>query len=537
VKLKSQLLWVACGAALVCGGAGTRLLESRSARRGAELLDRELNMGELALEREWTLRRAAQRSSYYAIARQTYFRAYLLAKDRAQMSYFAEATRRAGADDVLISDAAGNVLAAAGAEAQALSAIAHALDIGADGELVAVGGKLLDAFRLPVGGAGFLLAGSRVEATALRNQIEPFGLEVALGAGNVMVTTLPAGAELQVRASLAKAKNGAEERFGAATYRVRATRFGAGRRLIAIPLSRVGALTTETSQLVALLLGLILAVVGGGAVIVMNRVIGPMADLERAAERLGAGDLASASRLASASAKRGDEIGALARAFAAATSRLADLATSSAELSQNIGHALAVVDRSATTVARGAGHQVERLRDLESSFTPLTKALEAAASGLSETEGATHHLASDLDSLERVMTGAVSSAERAAAVVSSAEQSASHDGSRADAALLRACTRINLAVDSLKTLLEQQRAQLTAVGTQMRALGDGLEKARSIQVSGRQRGAEVLRAIAEVGRIAHGHGEEATALRRSADALRRDARQLQEALAVLTWRG
>src|SRR5262245_31884958 len=119
--LRGRILLVACTTVVLCGVGGSRLLSWRAGVQALEGLDRELKTGEIALERQLELRRGEMRGALRAIAKQTYFRAYFLAGDRAQMGYFAAGATGAGADAVAIVDARGRSLAVHGELGPALA--------------------------------------------------------------------------------------------------------------------------------------------------------------------------------------------------------------------------------------------------------------------------------------------------------------------------------------------------------------------------------------------------------------------------------
>src|SRR5262245_6992562 len=120
MRLRAQILLAACGTALVWGGLGTWFVGRRAAAVGLELLDAELSNAQTALQRQWQLRRRERESTFASIAAQSYFRAYLMANDQAQMSYFANLVQQKGAHQVVIVDAERRLMASAGPSSGAL---------------------------------------------------------------------------------------------------------------------------------------------------------------------------------------------------------------------------------------------------------------------------------------------------------------------------------------------------------------------------------------------------------------------------------
>src|SRR5262245_15975679 len=122
MRIRFKLLLSTTGATLACSVAALVLFKSWSEAETARVLDTELDTMLIAVRRAWELEHAERRRAYAAIADQPYFRAYLLAGDRAQMQYFAEAAKRTGASGVLIRDRVGHILARDGLDEHQSSA-------------------------------------------------------------------------------------------------------------------------------------------------------------------------------------------------------------------------------------------------------------------------------------------------------------------------------------------------------------------------------------------------------------------------------
>lgn len=534
MKLPGQLLLAVLGTTLLCGGAGTFVLGRRAAQGAAELLDGELRIGESALQRQWLLRRAERRSAYLAVTRQSYFRAYLLVGDRAQMSYYAGELRRAGAHSALILSAEGELLAGEGEHAAALREAVRGAPLGADGALMAVGGTLMDVLRFPIGKeatAGHVVVANRVDQGALRGDAEPFGVEAALAAGGALVSTLPAEVSAQALRGLL-ADTGERREIGGRRerYRVRVASFGGGHLLVAVPLRRVGGLTTELVILVSGLLVLILLVAGGGALLVLDRVIKPMAHLELAARRMGEGDLAGAGEALHPFAARKDEVGVVARTFHAAVHEMALVVLSSGAVSQALSEALAALDRSAALVAEGAARQEQRLLEVEKTVGPLTTSLEVSAAGLSDAQGSALALRMALASAERVALLLERGLARIGESVISAEAVLAGDRTSAGQRAQRMMGELAQDIGASTALLGEQREGLRRLGELVVGLRRRLDGALGTQIHERDRGVQVHRAIAEIGRVANSQVNESSALRKVADVLRSDVDRLNQAL-------
>ena len=534
MKLRAQLLLSACGTALIFGGLGTCMMQRRAAVHGAQLLDGALQTGEVALRRQWHYRRAERRAIYRGIAGQTYFRAYLLAADRGQMDSFANQVQKAGADAVLILDAQGGVLAALGDEDGSLRAAARRGSLSDAGTLLSVGGKVADVHRLPVGGerpVGYLVTASRLAHDTLHADAEPFGVEVALAVEGAFVSSLdPATAKAAQRALLEPGTSHLELASPTGRIRVRVTLLDGARMMVTVPVERIGALTTEATQQLSLLLFLMVAVAGGGALMVIGRVTGPIERLMRAANQLGQGRLAASAAELTTFRGRSDEIGALAQALEDAAHKLSIIAATSNELSRTIGRALTAADHSASSVATGAERQEHRVRELTASFGPLVDAVAQSSTGLIDAQAKLRELSSAIGQAERLTHSAGWAAARLASLVV--------DGKRKsqglmDPVALRLFGSLLAQVEVITSSVNQQRGAHHGLGEAADGLRRKIEEVLSLQIHERHRGGLAKRALDEIGRVANGHALEARTLRVSAVELRRDLDRLTHTLEFL----
>jgi methyl-accepting chemotaxis protein len=527
MRLRTQLLVAGCGTALICGAVGTGLIERRASDVGMDLLDRELQIGQVALERQWTLQRAERLGVYEGIARQPYFRAYLSTGDQGQMGYFAEAVRRAGADAVAILDGGGHVVAESGAGGRALAQASGA-------ELQPDRAGLIEIFRIPVGGepaVGTLLVGKHVDQASLRAAAEPFGIEVALATGPAFVSTLPPrAASAAAQAMRAGRLRGHEIGDRGERHRARLATLGGAQLLVAVPVSRVGSLTTGSAVLVGWLLVLIVIVAGTGTIAVMGRVAEPIERLKRAAEHLGSGSLASSASALRRLAARHDEIGALARSFLGAAEQLASITASCSELSRDLHRAIHAVDRSAASLANGAGQQEMRLRELGTAFGPLTSALNALSGSVSGAHQTVGELAVAVAGSERIGALIRTAIERAReTALEGIERLPMSERGFAVRALRNTASRIEVAL----SLVEQQAGLLRELDESVTALRTGIGESLATHGKERQQRGLVHRAIEEIGHVAGDHTADASALRQSADGLRRQADHLNRLLSTL----
>jgi len=390
MRLRSQLVLSAVGTTLLCGVIGTLLLGHTVSQSVEPLVDSVLRAGEQSVIQKWTLRRNQRRAVYEGVAQKTYFRAYLLAGDRGQIDYFAQLCRQRGADAVAVVDRAGNVLARDGAAAEAMASQVSQQALGPDGELIQIGGELLEVFRVPIGtdySAGYLIAGNRFDEAMLRRDVEGMGVAVAVALSEVLVSNLPKELALTPRIlDEQPSKEGVRLR---GRYQARLSMIGRAKLLVAVPLTHVQSFSADFVRQLAGVLLVIMIATAAVALIVLDRITGPIEKLKEAADLLGRGQLLRTRSLLQDFTQRADEIGALARAFNIAAQRLNTFVAASQRLVRHLNTAVNAVERSAGAVQSGAAQQEERLEEVSSTLGPMTAALEQTSLGLADARNAT----------------------------------------------------------------------------------------------------------------------------------------------------
>jgi len=522
MRLRGRFVLGACLAALACAGVGTFMLARRVERGGVALIDRELRIGVAALERQWQLHHAERRRVGQAIAEKPYFRAYLLAGDRGQMGYFAQLARQAGADEVAIVDEAGNVLASEGRASRALATRRKTL--GSDGTLAALDGRLADAFAIPVGTdrpIGALLLAWYVEAAPLAADAEPFGVEAALAADGAFASTLPPSLSSAARAAIAGDREEGEIGSGAERRQLRVAKFGGGRLLVAMPVARIAEVSTEAGRFLIALLAVVVVVIVGGALVVSDRISGPLRTLRRAAAALGDGDFAGSAAALAPLTRRADEFGALARAFAAAEGELGAIAVACGRWTSSLREAIALVERSAAAVASGAGRQGQRLGEVTALTEPLAKAQEASVEG---TGGA--------QVSARAAAAAIAAADYALgrALAAQSQVEATTAGIPSQSPQRRFADEVAGQLRVLAEMLREERTAVARALEQVVEVRKRLEESMSGHIREKNRGAAAVRALADIGRLAEEHAREAEALQSSAADLKRGVDRLDETL-------
>lgn len=529
MRLRSQLLLAAVGTSLLCGLLGTLLLGRTVSQSAEPLLDSTLRTGEQAIIRQWSLRRSQRRTAYEAVAQKAHFRAYLSTSDRAQLGYFAQLVQSQGADIVAIVDRAGHVLAREGGAADTVVLRASQGSIGPAGEFVAVSGELFDVFRIPVGGDacfGYLIAAHRVDSAALHSESDPLGVAMAVSLPGATASTL--SRELLLSSRGFDDFAGIEGESLRSRYRIRIGTLGQAKLLVAIPLSNVQSFNSEFVRQLAGVLLVIMVATAVVALIVLERITGPIEKLKEAADLLGRGQLLRTRSLLQNFTGRDDEIGALARAFNIAAQRLNTFVAASQRLVRHLNAAVNAVERSAGAVASGAAQQEERLEEVSSTLGPMTSALEQTSLGLADARNSAISLSlltSAADQAHALMTASV---RRAEALLNSNENPEPR-GFRT-ASLLQQISLVSKLNSDQRDAFQKVRDQVTAL---KRLLDDAVES----QIREQHQGQFVHRATSEIGRLAKQHNVEALALRTSSEQLRRDMEHLHKLLSAIDAQG
>lgn len=523
MRLRSQLILLAASTALICGGLGMGLI-ARSLKQSAEtMLDGQLRIGQAALIRQLTLARAERQRAYEAIARQPYLRAYLAARESSQMGYYATVLVKAGADGAAVLDLSGKVLASDGPAASELVALGKIDKITRAGVLRPLGGNLSTVYRIAIGTEqpiGYLLLSNAFSATQLQADTRALGIEAAISVEGCLVSSLSERelAATDWRSPLWKKQLAALT----AGYFVQEQPFEDGRLVLALSRSRVAALTTTFPTH---LLGLVLLIVFSTSVVamvVLSRVTGPIERLQIAVAELGNGTLVDSQNILRTFPKRQDEIGALAREFKAATRRIRTIVQQCQDLSAHLRASAETLDKTSARMASDAARQGQRLKELSSSFGPLTVALDKSSTEIGE--------------LTRVAVTAVRSIRHIEQEASSLAGLARRADERF--AQLPAEAASGLPVDCLQkvtTLAKDSAALLKQISDFYSTVNKIAHSGNNVlneQITEQHQGDFILRAIAEIDRLATAHTSQAADLMRTAEALRSELGSLDDALAL-----
>jgi len=538
MRLRTQLLLAALCASILFGLFGAFLL-SRTLRQTTDpLIDRTVNSAERAVVGRWRSERKHRRQAYEAFAQRSYLRAFLLAGDHDQLSTFAIAAQRLGADCLALSNRQGEVVAIAGnsaldsAEASRIAQRAAHEALGPDGELLAVGDSLWDVFRVPIGTelwAGHLVAAYRVRRADLAALIEGTDTQLTLVVGEIAVSTLESEALPKPRA-LADPWSPESKRLSE-RYRVRIALFGHAALIVAVPFLQPGGLVAELWRQIGSILALVLLAALSVVVISIERITRPVEQLKDAAEQLGRGQLLRTRSLLQDLASRKDEIGTLASAFNMAAQRLNSFVGSSMRVVRHLSLAVGTVERSSNSLAAGAAKQEERLNEVSLTMAPLIKSLEQTTMALGDARTSAISLSLVSNATDQAMALLTTSIRRTEALLNSNEGSS--DGNRPPlrtASLLQQMAQVTKLNNDLREALVRVRDQVAAIKQR-------LDDASEIHVREQHQSEHVGRAMADLDRLAKQHAGEAVSLRASSEQLRRDMEHLTKLLSSMEAQG
>ena len=270
---------IASVSALLCGVPAIWLQQQQARHAALVIVDSQAKLGGEAISHYFALRRDNRAAAFSSVAS----RPRSLESGRPVWEQLAQDARAAGADLAAIVDDGGALLAQDGVGAVALAGAAARSSLSPSGSLIAVGGQLVEAFRVPVavdGKTGFLITGCRILPETLRQDAEPLGIGVAIALEGAFVTNLPADA-------LSSGRWGDDPRETlhnlTVRYHLRATPLSQGRLLVAVPLTAVQKWSAEQLQSALLLVGLLLGSVLLLAASVQLWVMAPLFRLAQAA--------------------------------------------------------------------------------------------------------------------------------------------------------------------------------------------------------------------------------------------------------------
>jgi methyl-accepting chemotaxis protein len=525
MTLRGRLLLGGLITMVACAVIGTQVIAWRAQARGVEVLDRELGMGAIALDRQVTLRRAQLAGVMTGISKQSYFRAYMLANDRGQMGYFAQAGLTAGADAVAITDARGGLLAAAGDGAADLATLAKP---GHEGGLLALGGGLANAAVVRVGGdnvVGYVIGARLVQRDTLITDATPFGMQAALSAGSVMVSTDGVLVDAKARAGTTTVTTS-----GAARWRIERRAVGGGLLSVALPFSRVDGLIADLTNSTAAVLLILIILALGSTLLLIGQITRPINVIRDAATDLGAGRFGDAVKRLRPLIKRTDEIGELARSYADAAERLSVTMNTCARLSFDIERALTRANRLVTPTEQRSNQ--ETLAPLISAIETLVAALSGVGQTMGDVRGGLRNTANELSRAEAATSAMSAAIDRGRSLLALADEKLGESDDARSRDLQRVMRQIGQQLANLETALANHTGGVRGA---VEAIGDlraAIERARSEQVREQHEKTVAVRAIDKIQRLTRAYAEEALTVRSTVTALGRHVEELRDALSM-----
>ncbi|HPH28458.1 MAG TPA: methyl-accepting chemotaxis protein [Pseudomonadota bacterium] len=526
MRLRVQLLLVAFAAMLLCGGLSIGVLWNNLNASAETMLTHELQVAGEALLRQWQLSHNERHRAYESIVRQPYLRAYLAQRDQSQMDYYAETILSAGASSVVILDKEGSVLSQTGKDPAALLQRNSSHPEEAASVLIGTAESLQILHRLPVlrsaGQApiGLVLVSNRVQASQLTENAHALGIEVALAAGDVLMSSF---APRDLSATNWNSEDGRSQLAKLSSrYLVSQQRYGDAKLIIAVPRERMRALTTTFPRQIAgvllvSLLGIVIV-----CLVILVRISEPMATLRTAVSELGRGQLRSSRNILRDLPRRQDEIGELGEEFGAATQRISTVVKQCQRLSIQLGQMVRSLDRTAASIASSAQGQSARIKELTAAFGPLTKATEESAQLIEGMMPLATHLSQavqnvEQDAVEQLRSSRLSDAQ----------------GNRPGTAAAAAFAATQPAGAAAKELTKQtakQADQLRVIHVNSEKLLQKVHMVSRSLLQDKYQSAFVLRGMAYLGRMGTEHSQQASELKATADKLRRAIHRLQTAL-------
>ena len=515
---------IAAVSALLCGVPAIWLQQQQARHAALVIVDSQAKLGGEAISHQLAMRRDSRAAAFSSVAS----RPRSLENGRPVWDQLAQDARAAGADLAAIVDDGGALLAQAGVGALALAGAAARSSLTPSGSLIAVGGQLVEAFRIPVaidGKPGFLITGCRVLPETLRQDAEPLGIGVAIALEGAFVTNLPADA-------LSSGRWGDDPRETlhnlSVRYHLRATPLSQGRLLVAVPLTAVQKWSAEQLQNALLLVGLLLGSVLLLAASVQLWVMAPLFRLAQAASRVSGGGLARGRGRLKQFLDRNDEFSSIGRALDRAVQRLQSLLSTSIRLLDDIDSTVATIERVGTSLGSSASTQEERSKDVQVAVAPIGRAIERLTRQMVEVRNAVVQISLAWSNADQAQSQVLSAARRADTLL--------HNPESADARSYRTAT-VTQQVQLITQTLVEEREALNRIRDQITALRATVDGAMDSVGFDDSTGAGIARSMTDISRLARQQSSEADSLRSTVEHLRKDGEKLSLLIQAIQSRG
>jgi methyl-accepting chemotaxis protein len=507
-------------AALLCG-LPTAWLQREQARQAAlVIVENQAKLGSQAVAHHFALRRESRASAFSSVAA----RPRSLEGGRPAWDQLAQEARGAGADLAAIVDEGGALLAQDGVGAVALAEAAVRSSLTPSGSLIAVGGQLVESFRIPVtvdAKPGFLIAGCRILPESLRQDAEPLGIGVAIALEGAFVTNLPADA-----LSSGRWGDDPQETLHnlSVRYHLRATPLPQGRLLVAVPLSMVQNWSNEQFQNALLLIGLLCSSVLLLAAVVQIWVISPLHRLSDAAVRVSQGSLNRGRGMLKQFLDRNDEFAAISRGLDVALHRLLTLLGTSNRLLDDIDSTIATIERVGSSLAGAASVQEDRSKDVLTAVAPIGRAIDRLTRQMVEVRNAVVQISLAWSTADQSQAQVLSAARRADTLLQNPEV--------AEARSYRTAT-VAQQLQLITQTLTEEREALNRIKDQIATLRSTVDGAMDSVGFDDSTGAGISRSMQDISRLARQQSSEAESLKNAVEHLRKDSEKLSLLIAAI----
>lgn len=432
------------------------------------------------------------------------------------MAYFAEQTRKRGADAVAIIDRAGNVLARHGSAVDNIVARAKDPMWPGEGALLGSDALLFDVQRIPIGEenpVGYLLVGNLQSELSLHEDVRGLGIVAALVVDKTCISVLPPpyqrhSCEIdRADASLDPLRQ---------HFHLKVSALHNAKLLVAVPLTQVRQFVGSFLPQIVMVFLFVLLAVGLVSTHIIERVMRPLEKLQLAADSIGQGLFPVGRAKIRPFLQRRDEIGSLAQTLDSAAKQLSQFVATCQSLTASLDGAVQAMDQSAALVASGADMQKQRLVQVRSAIAPMQAQLERAAAALSQLSGSNVAISS-------AITWFTHTTPKSLATATDGE----HSGVAARAPK-EAESTTNKSPDRRQH--QEMHDAIETIRVRFGELRKSLEVLRDSTIAGQHHGLFIGTAAAEIERIAAVHADEAKTLRQSAELLRGSIAKLHKIL-------
>jgi hypothetical protein len=251
----------------------------------------------------------------------------------------------------------------------------------------------------------------------------------------------------------------------------------------------------------------------------------PLARLERAAHLLSRGLFDKCIAEIGDVARRGDEIGAVARALKGAAEQLDSAMSATRALSRNLTEVVASIDRAARTLSSDAEATASGLGVASSGFNALIGSTKKLVDGLNQSQSTVAELANAASSVDRATVEVASAAYVVGAAVGRMQRMPALNS---DDTIRTLSAKVDLLRKNCDVARESVHTCLDLAMAFRRRINDDL----MLQLREKQHGDTIHQALTDLGAVSQRQVKQAASLERISSELRRDFAKLAEVLAA-----